>query len=137
MLGYSPTVDVGRMEEAIYFLIDGKTFEDRIADHVSANDLTGLQALVRSEYHRVFNAAEMDGAIEFQTRTGTRVTKTWCTMLDEKVRDTHDYLEAITVPLNEDFYTWDGDHAPAPGGFEKAENNCGCRCVLTFQTDIL
>ena len=62
MLAYDLTVDVGSMEEAIYEVIDGKTFEDRIADHVIAGDLSGLQTLVESEYHRVFNAAEEDGA---------------------------------------------------------------------------
>ena len=58
MLAYDLTVDVGSMEEAIYEVIDGKTFEDRIADHVIAGDLSGLQTLVESEYHRVFNAHE-------------------------------------------------------------------------------
>ena len=51
MLAYDLTVDVGSMEEAIYEVIDGKTFEDRIADHVIAGDLSGLQTLVESEYH--------------------------------------------------------------------------------------
>ena len=45
MLDSELTVDVDAMEDAIYLMIDGKTFEDRVADHVRVNDLTGLQNL--------------------------------------------------------------------------------------------
>jgi hypothetical protein len=59
-------------------------------------------------------------------------SKTWVTMMDDRVRDTHDYLEGETVGIGEDFYTYDGDHASAPGLFELAENNVNCRCELLF-----
>ena len=41
MLDHEMTVDVDDMHEAIYLIIDGKTFEDRVADHVLNNDLAG------------------------------------------------------------------------------------------------
>lgn len=135
MLTYDLTVDIDYMEEAIYEVIDGKTFEDRIADHVKAGDLSGLQTLVESEYHRVFNTAEEDGANEFQSEKGLNVSKKWVTVRDELVRDTHKYLEGMRVALNEEFYTFDGDHASRPGEFTKVENNVNCRCVLTFEVD--
>lgn len=135
MLTYDLTVDIDYMEEAIYEVIDGKTFEDRIADHVKAGDLSGLQTLVESEYHRVFNTAEEDGANEFQLTKGLAVSKKWVTVRDELVRDTHKYLEGMRVALDEEFYTFDGDHASRPGEFTKAENNVNCRCVLTFEVD--
>lgn len=135
MLTYDLTVDIDYMEEAIYEVIDGKTFEDRIADHVKAGDLSGLQTLVESEYHRVFNTAEEDGANEFQLTKGMAVSKKWVTVRDELVRDTHKYLEGMRVALDEEFYTFDGDHASRPGEFTKAENNVNCRCVLTFEVD--
>ena len=116
-------------------MIDGKTFEDRIADHVIAGDLSGLQTFVESEYHRVFNAAEEDGAYEFQSSCGLGVSKKWVTVRDEAVRDTHKYLEGVSVALDEEFYTFDGDHASRPGEFTKAENNVNCRCVLKLETD--
>lgn len=127
MLAYDLTVDVGSMEEAIYEVIDGKTFEDRIADHVIAGDLSGLQTLVESEYHRVFNAAEEDGAYEFQSTRGLGVSKKWVTVRDEAVRDTHKYLEGVSVALDEEFYTFDGDHASRPGEFTKAVGREICR----------
>jgi hypothetical protein len=135
MLGYDLTVDVPSMKEAIYLVIEGKTFADRIADHVIANDLSGLQALVESEYHRVYNAAVQDGATDYVSNGGFGVTKTWHTVRDEKVRDTHRYLESQSVPLEEEFFTFDGDHAPYPGGFSRAENNVNCRCIVTLTHD--
>ena len=63
------------------------------------------------------------------------VTKTWFTMRDEVVRDTHNYLESQSIPLEEEFFTYDGDHAPYPGQFTKAENNVNCRCIVRLTTD--
>lgn len=97
--------------------------------------MSGLQTLVESEYHRVFNAAEEDGAYEFQSTRGLGVSKKWVTVRDEAVRDTHKYLEGVSVALDEEFYTFDGDHASRPGEFTKAENNVNCRCVLKLETD--
>ncbi len=51
MLAYDLTVDVRSMDEVIYLVIDGKTFEDRVADHVLSGDLQGLQTLAESEFH--------------------------------------------------------------------------------------
>jgi hypothetical protein len=135
MLAYEITVDVSKMNDAIYTVIDGKTFEDRIADHVNAGDLAGLQTLAESEFHRVYNTATDDGAKSFSSSVGYGVNKTWVTVGDDKVRDTHRYLEQISVGLDEEFYTYDGDHASYPGGFTKAENNVGCRCIVEYRMD--
>ena len=135
MLGHELGANVGKMDEAIYLVIDGKTYADRVADHVLNNDLPGLQALVQSEFHRVYNAGTYDGAKDYADNGSFGVIKTWFTMFDDKVRDTHRYLEKQSVPLEQEFYTWDGDHAAYPGGFAKAENNCGCRCIVKLSTD--
>lgn len=135
MLTTELDVNVEQMEQAIYLVIEGKTFADRIADHVADNDLSGLIALVESEYHRVYNAAVQDGATDYVNNGGFGVTKNWYTVKDGKVRETHKYLEGQSVPLEEEFYTYDGDHAPYPGRFTKAENNVNCRCIVKLTTD--
>lgn len=135
MLTTELDVNVEQMEQAIYLVIEGKTFADRIADHVADNDLSGLIALVESEYHRVYNAAVQDGATDYVNNGGFGVTKNWYTVKDDKVRETHKYLEGQSVALEEEFFTFDGDHAPYPGGFTKAENNVGCRCIVKLTTD--
>ena len=135
MLGYAMSVDMDEMDEAIYLIIEGKTFEDRVADHVVANDLSGLKTLVESEFHRVYNAAVQDGGEEFTANGSFGVIKNWITVKDANVRETHKYLEGQTVALEEEFFTFDGDHAPYPGGFTKAKNNVNCRCIVKLSVD--
>ena len=84
MLAYDLTVDVRSMDEVIYLVIDGKTFEDRVADHVLSGDLQGLQTLAESEFHRVYNAAVLDGGHQYQSSVGYGVTKNWYTVMDER-----------------------------------------------------
>ena len=58
------------------------------------------------------------------------LTKTWKSMKDDKVRDTHDYLDGMTVGFDEDFYTYNGDHAKYPGLFGVPEEDVNCRCLV-------
>lgn len=128
----SITPDVKRMRETIYKTIEGKTFEDRVRDHVVKNDPNGLKTLAESEYHRVFADAQQTTAEGIADSKKLSVTKTWRTQGDERVRDTHEYLENMQVQLNDRFYTYDGDSALTPGGFKNVENNANCRCWLEF-----
>lgn len=61
------------------------------------------------------------------------VEKVWATMEDERVRETHSFLDGVGVPLDTLFFTIDGDSARYPGDFTKAENNTNCRCTLTYR----
>lgn len=131
MLDFELTVDVERMEEAIYLLIDGRDFTDRAFDYLVNEDLLGLQAMVEAEFHRVYNTAILDGVKQYVDHGNFGAVKTWVTVGDEKVRDTHAYLEGVSVPVEDEFFTYDGDHAACPGAFRKASNNCGCRCHLS------
>ena len=135
MLGHELEVDIDQMEDAIFLVIDGKTYADRVADHVLQDDLGGLKNLVESEFHRVYNAAVYDGGMDYVDNGSFGVTKTWYTMKDNAVRDTHRYLESQSIPREEEFFTNDGDHAPYPGKFEKVENNANCRCIVRLTTD--
>lgn len=105
-----------------------KTWRERVEDYF-ANGGTGadIARIADTEMHRIANTAALDTA----KRAGA-TRKTWATMLDDKVRETHDYLEGMTVDIDDEFYTYDGDHASAPGLFELAENNVNCRCELIF-----
>lgn len=136
MLGTELAVNLDEMEEAIFTVIDGKTFEDRVADHVRSESPGRLVTLAESEYHRVYNHAVDDGG-KLYANMGNPVTKTWYTVGDERVRDTHDYLEGVTVPVGTDFYTFDGDHAAYPGGFQQVENNANCRCIVLLNVNVL
>ena len=123
---YAPSVD--EVMKVVDAKVAGKTWRERAEDYFS-NGGTGadIARIADTEMHRIANTAALDTA----KYAGAKY-KTWATMLDDKVRDTHDYLEGETVDIDEDFYTYDGDHASAPGLFELAENNVNCRCELLF-----
>lgn len=108
--------------------VAGKTWRERVEDYF-ANGGTGadIVRIAETEAHRIANTAALETA-----RRGGAKTKTWVTMLDDKVRETHDYLEGVTVGIDDDFITFDGDKASAPGLFALAENNVNCRCELIF-----
>lgn len=122
------TPDVDDVMKVVDAKVAGKTWRERVEDYF-ANGGTGedLARIADTETHRIANTAALDTA----RYAGAR-NKTWVTMLDDRVRDTHDYLEGETVGIDDDFYTYDGDHASAPGLFELAENNVNCRCELLF-----
>lgn len=123
---YTPSLD--EINDTVNAEVSGKTWKDRVEDYfANGGSVDDIVRIAETETHRIANTA----AITTAKKAGARF-KTWQTMLDERVRSTHDYLEGETVPIDEDFYTYDGDHASAPGLFELAENNVNCRCELLF-----
>lgn len=122
-------IDRDEMERVINEPVAGKTYRDRIREYLDAEDSTveDFQRVAETDATRVYNAGVVDGG----KASGVQgVQKQWITMEDEKVRSTHEYLQSMTVPLDADFWTWDGDHARAPGLFTLPENNINCRCTL-------
>lgn len=96
---------------------------------VSESGLIGkILRVAETEGHRVLNQAMQSTA-----EKGGATTKTWVTMEDDRVRDTHDYLLGETVGIDDLFVTYDGDSAMFPGDFEGAENNVNCRCWLEYK----
>lgn len=112
--------------EAINKQIKGLTAVDRAIAYAELGDVPSIMRVAETDGNRVYNTGGLHGA------KGKALTKTWNTMLDDKVRDTHSYLEGMTVGINEEFYTYDGDHALYPGGFENPANSVNCRCFLSF-----
>ena len=116
------------LEKSIYTTIDGFDFRDRLRQHINDGNYSGIITLANTEAERNYNNAVLEAGIK-----GGAKFKTWHTMSDDKVRDTHSYLEGMTVGINEDFYTFDNDHAPYPGGFSSIENNANCRCFIDLK----
>lgn len=136
-------VDNARMREVAMLPTAGETFAQRLDRHITqfeqstedvvmATDklVNALSVLAETETHRTINQGIIDGAEWYEAETGQTVYKQWVTMRDDRVRDTHDYLEGATVPLNARFYTYDGDSARFPGDFADPSNNVGCRCLI-------
>lgn len=124
--------EIDELYEIVFARIDGITFEDRAEKHFSAGDKSGLLMLAGSEAHRVFETAAFKAAGRASASYNIGVGKMWQTMMDDRVRETHDYLQSRVVGLNEEFYTFDGDHAYFPGGFTDPSNNVNCRCHVRY-----
>lgn len=105
-----------------------KTWRERVEEYCeNGGSVEEIIRIAETESHRVANESALSTA-----KHGGAATKMWLTMLDDKVRDTHYPLEGQQIPIDANFYTWDGDQAPAPGLFSKPENNINCRCELLY-----
>lgn len=130
ILGGEYEIDNQAVKSAISKEYDGVSIFVKADEYIENKDTTSLQRLLESEWHRVYNQAELDYAVGLQKT----IKKKWVAVMDDKTRDTHWFLDGTTIPLDAYFYSYDGDKALAPGGFSKPENNVNCRCVLDFDT---
>ena len=112
---------------SIFRKFDGKDFTDRVREYAELGNANEILRVVETDGNRVYNTGGIEGA-----RKEGATSKTWNTMLDDRVRDTHDPLQGVTVGIDDKFVTWDGDEARYPGDFEDVANNVRCRCWLTF-----
>lgn len=117
---------VGLDNKTVNLEIENKTFRDRITEDSTADEVLRI---IETESHRDYNTGVYDAA---KTSGIPGLRKQWFTAMDEKVRDTHRYLEGAVVGLDDAFYTFDGDSAMYPGGFSLPENNINCRCAVAI-----
>ena len=152
-LGSDIKADIAAVEKTVNKPIEGKTWRQRMEDYyradmetstekptavenapiVSANKPThgtiaDVIRIIETEAHRDSNA----GAYETARKAGA-TQKVWHTMLDDRVRDSHQYLEGVVAPIDGEFYSFAGNHTQYPGQWGIAEEDVGCRCYLTFK----
>lgn len=109
--------------------IEGKTWRDRVMGYYeSGGDIYDIRRIAETESHRDANAAAFETAL----RAGA-TEKIWNTMLDDRVRDTHQYLEGVSAPMDGSFYSFKGGETLYPGQWGIAEEDINCRCYLTFR----
>jgi hypothetical protein len=106
-----------------------KDFKQRVEEYARTGSVADIMRVAETEVTRDYN----EGAVQTAIKSGKDAMKRWETMKDDRVRDTHDYLQGVRVPVEARFYTYDGDNAELPGGFELAENNCNCRCWVVIE----
>lgn len=115
--------DPDKMTKSVYKKIDGKTWGERIRD---ANTPEELERIFVTESHRCFSDGQWDSAI------GRAKYKIWHTQEDDKVRDSHWYLDGLKVGINDYFYTLNGDRTLHPLGFGIPSEDINCRCYLEY-----
>lgn len=122
-----PAVDA--VDAAVYASVAGETWRDRVMGYYdSGGTLYDIKRIAETDATRIYNQGAVDAVIANGLEGST--SKRWRTMQDDRVRDTHDYLEGMVVPFGSRFYTYDGDSAEYPGGFDLPDNNINCRCVV-------
>ena len=144
-LGVEVELPIETTESILFKPIDGLTWADRISLYFDMEedgkvviggqetDLTdAILKIAESETTRVFSESEQAAAEETTRQTGRATMKTWQTKKDERVRDTHRFLQGVTIPTDQRFWTIDGDSALTPGGFLTAQENVNCRCFLVY-----
>lgn len=121
-------IDEDEMRRVIDEKIADKTYKQRIEEYLDDENSTieDFQRVAETDATRVYNAGVVDGG---KASGVPGVRKQWVTAGDERVRDPHQWLDGVIVPLDEKFYV-DGDSAMAPGGFSLPELNVNCRCEL-------
>lgn len=139
-------IDVDEMDRAVYKVIAGKDWEQRVSEYMDDENGTvdEIIRVVDTDMNRVYNdsildvgekanrgEADIPDSFDLPLPDG-RVMKTWLTMLDDRVRDTHEYLEGMTIPVGRRFYTYDGDSARYPGDFTNPANSINCRCRISL-----
>ena len=131
------------MNESVFRVIADKTWEQRVSEYL--DDETGtvddIIRVVDTDMNRIYNDSILnvgERAEDEEPEDGgptVNVTKTWETMMDERVRSTHFGLQSVSVPVNSKFHTWDGDSARYPGDFTDPNNNINCRCRIRLSND--
>lgn len=135
-MAFDDGIPLQSLDNAVNRKIDGKTMNERLAEYINENGtLEEVQRVVLNECHRVYNNGAFDAAKNIEKNTGLIINKTWRTKNDGKVRDTHDYLEGMTVRLGERFYTWNGDSSEYPGQFGIPSEDVNCRCVVEYSVE--
>ena len=116
-------------DNAVNAEVAGKTWRERVKEWTDKGGTPyDLARIAETDMTRIYNTAVLD-TVKANGAENTTY-KRWVTMQDDRVRETHDYLENMVVPYDADFYTYDGDRAKAPGMFALPENNISCRCTV-------
>ena len=128
-LGTTEMPSAAAVSAAVDAVIAGETWKDRVEGYYeSGGTLYDITRIAETDATRIYNQGALDAVVA--NNAITQANKRWVTMMDDRVRDTHSYLEGTEVPFDAEFYTWDGDHAAAPGMFMLPQNNVNCRCVI-------
>lgn len=135
MLGTEEAVEPAEMTASLERKVAGEDWLQRVSKYIESGTAEDIMRVAETDAHRIYNEAIANVARREEMKGNTRILKTWETMMDDRVRDTHTYLEGMTIPFDERFFTYDGDSAMHPGDFYTAENNVNCRCRIRLSQE--
>lgn len=127
-LGTDISADLSDVKNTVDKEVAGETWRERVEDYYSnGGSVADIVRIAETETHRDYNEAALNTA-----KKAGATQKTWVTMLDDRVREAHEPLQSVTVPIDGTFVTWDGYETQAPGMFGVPELDINCRCYLIF-----
>lgn len=126
-LGTNIEPDLTEMRAVIEEKFDDKDYRDRIREYMESGTAYDIKRVVETDAHRIFNAALFTGA-----KKAGATKKTWNCMMLPTSRDSHIYLDGVTIPIDAEFYSINGGSTLYPGQWGIAEEDCNCVCTLTF-----
>lgn len=121
-------------------LVQGDRYTDmakRVATSLDG-DYQKAVRIVRTEAHRVREsglsdaANEVNGALQ-KGESGFVMTKEWCSMEDERVRNSHQKMNGIIIKADEKFELPSGAKTDCPGNSGVAYEDINCRCFLSYE----
>lgn len=121
------------------------TSSQKIAKELIPDINKVLQAELNSEYNKAIRIVRTENtriqgrakqaSMEHSESLGIQMKKRWVSALDRRTRSTHQDLDGVTIPVDEEF-TLNGHEADGPGGFGIASEDINCRCkVITIVED--
>ena len=109
--------------------VAGKTWRERMKEHFNdGGTIEDVKRIIETEAHRDANTAAYEAA-----KAKGCTLKTWNAVMDERTRDTHAYLNGVTIPIDAEFYSFRGGHTMFPGQWGIPEEDVNCRCWLTYK----
>lgn len=108
--------------------IQGKNWRQRVREYYdNGGTVADIARIAETEAHRDANAGAYAAAV-----AGGATVKVWNTMLDDRVRDTHQWLEGVQAPIDGVFFNEYGASTRYPGEWGIPEEDVNCRCFLTY-----
>lgn len=124
---HAPTLD--EVMGTVNAKVADKTWRERMQEYYdNGGTADDVVRIVETEAHRDANAGAYDTAV-----ASGATKKVWHTMMDDRVRDSHYWLEGVSAPIDGEFYNWRGEKTMYPGQWGIAEEDINCRCWLTYQ----
>lgn len=117
-------------------LVKGESYK-QMADRVKEgleNDTSKALRVVRTEAHRVMEDSKYQSLTNANNQ-GVKMTKTWLSSQDEKVRSSHKKLNNKTIPFEEEFKSPNGGKGKAPGQMGNAADDINCRCIFVVNVE--
>lgn len=126
-IGRSIDPDVWEAERLINEKFEGRDYRQRLTDYIYHGNEYDIKRVLETDAHRVYN-----GAVWNSGRRAGATQKTWNCMMLPTSRDTHVYLDGVTVGIDDEFYNYRGESTLYPGQWGIADQDVNCECWLTL-----